>query len=52
MKTCAELLDKCNEGWVCLFKALNDLTSEDLQKEIYLGNQGYTLVETINRQEV
>lgn len=31
-----ELLAKWNEGWGCLFNALNSLTPDDLQKEIYI----------------
>ena len=45
-----EVLDKWNSGWACLFNALNSLTEEDLQKEIYIRNQGYSVIEAINRQ--
>ena len=45
-----ELLDKWNAGWTCLFNALNSLTPEDLQKEIYIRNMGHTVTEAINRQ--
>ncbi len=45
-----ELLDKWNEAWKCLFTALNTLTVDDLQKEIYIRNQGHTITEAINRQ--
>ncbi len=46
----AELLQKWNEGWACLFDAINGLTNEDLSKIIYIRNQGHTVVEAINRQ--
>jgi hypothetical protein len=46
----AELLEKWNEGWSCLFKALNMLTENDLTKEIFIRNQGHTVTEAINRQ--
>jgi Protein of unknown function (DUF1572) len=46
----AELLAKWNEGWNCLFNAINPLTEEDLTKEIYIRNMGHTVVEAINRQ--
>lgn len=39
-----------NEGWVCLFDALNGLTTSDLDKIIYIRNQGHTVTEAINRQ--
>lgn len=45
-----ELLDKWNAGWTCLFTALNALKPEDLDKIIYIRNQGHTVMEAINRQ--
>ncbi|RZL50180.1 MAG: DUF1572 domain-containing protein [Pedobacter sp.] len=45
-----ELLAKWDEGWSCLFDAINVLTEEDLAKEIYIRNQGHTVTEAINRQ--
>ena len=45
-----ELLDTWEIGWDCLFNALNSLTEEDLQKEIYIRNQGHSVMEAINRQ--
>jgi hypothetical protein len=44
------LLDKWNEGWTCLFQTINSLTAEDLDKIIYIRNQGHTVMEAINRQ--
>lgn len=44
------LLAKWNEGWACLFDALKSLTAEDLEQEIYIRNQGHSIVEAINRQ--
>lgn len=45
-----ELLNKWNEGWNCLFSALDSLTTDDLSKVIYIRNQGHSVVEAINRQ--
>ncbi len=45
-----ELLAKWNEGWDCLFAALHSITENDLNKEIYIRNQGHTVMEAINRQ--
>lgn len=45
-----ELMNKWNEGWICLFKALDQLTEKDLDKEIYIRNQGHTIMDAINRQ--
>lgn len=39
-----------NEGWACLFDTLNSLTTTDLDKIIYIRNQGHTVTEAINRQ--
>jgi len=52
----AEKLDKksvlklWDEGWKCLFDALNNLQEEDLSRIIYIRNQGHTVLEAINRQ--
>ena len=50
IKSKAELLKKWNEGWHCLFTALNSLTTEDLNKTIYIRNQGCTVSDAIMRQ--
>jgi hypothetical protein len=44
------LMAKWNEGWNCLLNALRSLKEEDLDKIIYIRNQGHTVVEAINRQ--
>ncbi|WP_312322884.1 DUF1572 domain-containing protein [Soonwooa sp.] len=50
IKSRTDLLEKWNAGWNCLFSALNDLTKNDLDKIIYIRNQGHTVLEAINRQ--
>lgn len=45
-----ELLAKWNEGWQCLFNAINPLTEKDLEREIYIRNMGHSITEAINRQ--
>ncbi|MCJ8209332.1 DUF1572 domain-containing protein [Mucilaginibacter sp. RS28] len=45
-----ELLEKWNEGWQCLFNALEPLTDKDLEKVIYIRNMGHTVAEAIKRQ--
>ena len=37
-------------GWTCLFTALNSFSEADLQKELFIRNQGHTVTEAINRQ--
>ena len=45
-----DLLAYWNSGWQCLFTALEPLTSGDLDKIIYIRNEGHTVLEAINRQ--
>ena len=45
-----ELLSKWNEGWHCLFDAIEPLTEDDLDKEIYIRNMGHSITEAIQRQ--
>jgi Protein of unknown function (DUF1572) len=45
-----ELLALWEKGWQCLFDALASITEHDLEKEIFIRNQGHTVVEAINRQ--
>ena len=46
----AELMAKWNEGWTCFLNTLNSLSEADLSKEIFIRNQGHSVVEAINRQ--
>ncbi|HRG90360.1 MAG TPA: DUF1572 family protein [Chitinophagales bacterium] len=45
-----ELLKKWNEGWKVFLDTLKSLKEEDLDKIIYIRNQGHTVMEAINRQ--
>lgn len=45
-----ELLQKWEAGWECLFQALNSITDNDLERIIYIRNDGHTIMEAINRQ--
>ena len=38
------------EGWKCLFYAIDQLTTADLQKEIFIRNSAHTVTEALNRQ--
>jgi len=44
------LMKKWQEGWDCLFAALDSITDADLEKLIYIRNEGHTVLEAINRQ--
>lgn len=50
INTRQELLDKWNEGWNCLYTAIDSLTTNDLDKIIYIRKQPLTVTEAINRQ--
>jgi Protein of unknown function (DUF1572) len=50
IKTREELLEIWNKGWQCLFDALASITENDLEREIFIRNQGHKVVEAINRQ--
>ena len=45
-----ELLAKWEEGWECVFNAINPLTEEELTKEILIRNETLSVVDAINRQ--
>jgi hypothetical protein len=46
----SEILNRWEEGWKCLFDALDSITDEDLNRIIYIRNEGHTILEAINRQ--
>lgn len=50
ISTKKELLDKWEEGWGLFLNTLKSLKEEDLEKTIYIRNQGHTVLEAINRQ--
>jgi hypothetical protein len=50
INTREELMKKWKEGWECLLKAINALDEKDLDRVIYIRNQGHTVTEAINRQ--
>ncbi|HEX3386209.1 MAG TPA: DUF1572 domain-containing protein [Mucilaginibacter sp.] len=45
-----QLMAKWNRGWECFLGALRSLQEDDLEKVIYIRNQGHTVMEAINRQ--
>ena len=50
IKTKEELISKWNEGWDCLFNAINSLNEGDLDKTIYIRKEPLTVIDAINRQ--
>ncbi|MEJ7691750.1 DUF1572 family protein [Daejeonella sp.] len=45
-----EIMQKWNHGWNVFLTTLRSLTEDDLQKIIYIRNEGHTVLEAINRQ--
>jgi hypothetical protein len=45
-----ELIAMWNEGWDCLFNALNSIKDDDWEKVIYIRNEPHSVVDAINRQ--
>ena len=50
IKNKTELITKWNEGWSCLFKAIESINPENFNTLIYIRNQGHTITEALNRQ--
>jgi hypothetical protein len=45
-----ELLAKWEQGWQCLFAALDTVTPDNCHQTVYIRNQGHSITEAINRQ--
>lgn len=50
LTTRQHVLDRWEQGWACLFAALDTVTDDDLNRIVYIRNQGHTVMEAINRQ--
>lgn len=48
--TRAEMMEKWNAGWECLYQALDTLKTEDLDRIVLIRNQEHTVLEAISRQ--
>ena len=44
------VLEEWEQAWNCVFHAIDSLNPADLEKIVYIRNQGHTVVEAINRQ--
>ena len=49
-KSKKDMIAAWENGWNCLFSAVSTLKAEDLQRIIYIRNQGQTVTDAINRQ--
>lgn len=50
IKDVTELKAKWEEGWRCLFEALDSVNTENFDTTIYIRNMGHTIMEACNRQ--
>jgi hypothetical protein len=50
IRTKEEMLKKWEEGWKVCLDTLRSLSGNDLEKIVYIRNQGHTVMEAINRQ--
>ena len=48
--TRAQVMKLWEEGWKCLFNTLDSLTAEDMDRIVYIRNEGHTVNEAISRQ--
>lgn len=46
----AELIAKWNEGWDCLFQAIDSIDEDNFDTVVYIRNMGHSIIEAINRQ--
>lgn len=49
-KTRAELMKMWDEGWGCLFHALDGLTDKDLDRTVTIRGEKHSVMQAINRQ--
>ncbi len=50
IKTREEMLFKWEEGWKCLLGAVGNLNEEDLERTVYIRNEGHIALDAIHRQ--
>jgi len=42
--------EKWNDGWDCLFKALDTINEENFYKKVYIRNEEHNIPDAVNRQ--
>ena len=50
IKSRAVLLEKWNDGWDCLFTALDSINEHNYDTEVCIRNQSHSISEAVNRQ--
>lgn len=49
-KTKAEVLEYWEQGWKCLFHAMDQITEENLYATIYIRNEAHSVIDAVFRQ--
>ncbi len=50
IKNKAQLMARWEQGWDCLFQALDAVNEDNFDTTVYIRNQGHSVMEAINRQ--
>ncbi len=50
LETKEAILSAWQDGWACVFDAVDHLQPEDLARTVYIRNEGHTVVEAVHRQ--
>jgi len=50
LKTKEACLSKWEEGWSCLFEALDSVTADNFNQTVYIRSQGHSIMEAVLRQ--
>jgi hypothetical protein len=50
IKTRIDLIEKWNDGWKCLFEALDSITEDNFDTRVYIRYQEHSIIEALNRQ--
>ena len=50
LKTKAEVLNRWEQGWNCIFKSLDLINEDNFNTKIYIRSQEHSVIQAINRQ--
>ena len=50
IKSRDEMIKRWNEGWACLFDAIDSINENNFDTIIYIRNAGHSITEALNRQ--
>ncbi len=49
-KSKAEMMDAWQKGWTKVFEAIDSVTEDDLERIVYIRNEGHTVTDALQRQ--